>query len=501
MSDTSSAVRVVRQSRFARYYQRGEDVCFFHSLTMDVLFGCDRLLEFFLSFPAADQEPETVQPTDDPEDDTIEAIDLFCQKGLLVENGERDEKLLDEYIAKGENQHRGQLSLMYLLPTSRCNLDCKYCFIGRELDAPSSLMTEETALQAVRYFFRHSPKASKRKIIFYGGEPLLNASVLLAAADEAIRLTELGRQKAEARRQKDQASGKKHRGRRKPLELNLTLLTNGLLVTPELARELAARKISVSVSIDGPQDVHDQNRLTRDGEPTFERAVAALGILREAGLKPSISCTVTDASLEQWDRVQSLIIDDLKLHGLGFNILLPGPCGESSLRYSGRLDPTSALLQAYDRFRGLGIYEDRVMRRVKPFVNHRFHFKDCLGVGGQIAVAPDGSVGPCQGMLGNADYFPLNVFRDFETSPYENALFDEWTKRFPLKFEECLECPAIALCGGGCPIASLREEGTIWEIDRRICEQVKPIHEWLLWDLHKNHQQVMEEEAATAGPE
>ena len=187
-----------------------------------------------------------------------------------------------------------------------------------------------------------------------------------------------------------------------------------------------------------PQDVHDQNRLTRDGEPTFERAVAALGILREAGLKPSISCTVTDASLEQWDRVQSLIIDDLKLHGLGFNILLPGPCGESSLRYSGRLDPTSALLQAYDRFRSLGIYEDRVMRRVKPFVNRRFHFKDCLGVGGQIAVAPDGSVGPCQGMLGNADYFPLNVSRDFDTSPYENPLFDEWTKRFPLKFEECV---------------------------------------------------------------
>ena len=114
-------------------------------------------------------------------------------------------------------------------------------------------MTEETALQAVRYFFRHSPKASKRKIIFYGGEPLLNVSVLLAAADEAIRLTELGRrQKAEARRQKDQASGKKRRGRGRPLELNLTLLTNGLLVTPQIARELAARKISVSVSIDGP---------------------------------------------------------------------------------------------------------------------------------------------------------------------------------------------------------------------------------------------------------
>ena len=101
MSDTSSAVRVVRRSRFARYYQRGEDVCFFHSLTMDVLFGCDRLLEFFLSFPAADEEPETVQPTDDPEDDTIEAIDLFCQKGLLVENGERDEKLPERVYRQG----------------------------------------------------------------------------------------------------------------------------------------------------------------------------------------------------------------------------------------------------------------------------------------------------------------------------------------------------------------------------------------------------------------
>ena len=148
--------------------------------------------------------------------------------------------------------------------------------------------------------------------------------------------------------------------------------------------------------------------------------------------------------------------------------------------------PVEALLRSHARFRIEGIHEDRVMRRVKAFTQRKFRFTDCPGVGQQIAVAPDGSMGPCQGLLGSHEYFPLHVERDIDRSPFEHPLFAEWTRRTPLNFPECLECPAIAVCGGGCPLAPLRDRGSIWEVDERVCEQVKPIHEWLVWQLRDN---------------
>ncbi|MHC4399487.1 MAG: radical SAM protein [Planctomycetota bacterium] len=508
---------MLRRSRFAHYYQQDGDVCIFHALNMEVLFGNAALLETFLRFEAVDEKAaqETalrrpplrfvrrqpvgrprlarkaagaaaVASTGPPRVRALKrlprrarpratkggAVDALRKKGILVENDRQDQRLLRRLRAKGESVHHGQLSLMYLIPDAACNLQCAYCFVDKG-DSPSAPMTESTARQAVRYFFHHSRRARQRKIIFYGGEPLLNPKALLAAADEAIRLSQRT------------SNGPK---------LALSLLTNGLLITPELASELGRREVKVSVSVDGPREVHDKHRRTRDGAPTFDGAVAAMRILREQGLDPSISCTITEASLERWDEVLDLIIDELALKGLGFNILLPSPCPGSTPHYSDPRNPTTAILKAFQRLRALGIYEDRVMRRVKPFMNRRFHFKDCLGVGGQIAVAPDGSAGPCQGFLGEPEYFPLNVFR-LDPSPYDHPLFQEWTRRFPLNFEECLECPAVSICGGGCPLAALREVGSVWEIDRRICSQVKPIHEWLVWDLL----QKTKEELAQAG--
>ena len=447
------------RSRYAKYYQRSGDVSVFHALTMEVLFGSKDLLDILLAFPTAEGGPPTASLPEGSE----ETVSLLREKKILLGDPVEDETLLSEFRTRARSLHRGQIQLMYLLTHADCNLRCTYCFVGQSCNSAQSRMSCETARKAVQYFFRHSQKIRERRIIFYGGEPLLNPEALLAAADEAISLSE-------------KVHGK----------IDLTLITNGLLLTKSLAQELLQRQIKVSVSIDGPEEVHDAYRKTRGGGPTYKEALRALRTLQELGGKPSVSCTITPVSLERWDEVVNLIIDELKVQGLGFNILIPGSCAEAAPHYVDALQPTTAILHAFERFRELGIYEDRMGRRVKPFISRSFHFKDCLGVGGQIAVAPDGSIGPCQGLLGEREYFPLNLSDDDLDDPFKNSLFSEWVERCPLNFDECLECPAISICGGGCPLAALREEGTIWKIDRRICSQVKPIHEWLMWDLFAN---------------
>ncbi len=337
---------------------------------------------------------------------------------------------------------------------------CTYCYIETEPDRSAHMMSEDRACRAVEYFFRYSHRAPFHDIIFYGGEPLLNSRAVFAAAGRAKELT---------LKTKDDS------------QLTLRLVTNGLLVDAPLASELARQHIDVVLSIDGPREVHDQYRRTVRGARTFTRVTRAFRLLRKQGLEPTISFTVTPSALEDWDHVLSFITEELQPRTVVFNPLLPAPGADAQDKIDDAMPATAALIQAYERLQSHRIHEDRVGRRADHFQSMRFRYKDCPGTAGQVAITPEGAIGPCQGLLGDPTYFPLHLDRDFDRSPFEHPLFEEWFDRFPLSFDECIDCPAISICGGGCAISALRDNGSIWHVDQRVCNQVKPIHEWLTW--------------------
>jgi uncharacterized protein len=195
------------------------------------------------------------------------------------------------------------------------------------------------------------------------------------------------------------------------------------------------------------------------------------------------------------DEIVDFIINDLRPRGMGFNLLLPRVSGSDACTAFDHEFASHELIRAFKRLRQAGIYEDRMMRRVRPYAENRVHFKDCMGVGGQIVVGPSGQIGPCQAFLGLNDkkYFPLDV-RKLAASDkplssdtiYSNLLFDEWRHRFPFNMNNCTECFAVSICGGGCPYAAAITKGSIWEIDDRVCFQAKNILEWMIWDTYTN---------------
>ncbi len=124
------------------------------------------------------------------------------------------------------------------------------------------------------------------------------------------------------------------------------------------------------------------------------------------------------------------------------------------------------------------------MRKLKPFVEETIHLKDCGAIGNQIVVAPDGSIGPCHGFLYNKKYFHNSISTYNEISI--NPDFIEWSKRFPLNMDECKDCVAIGICGGGCPYQAYVSKGSIWELDERMCKHNKMFLEWAIWDVFAN---------------
>jgi len=61
-----------------------------------------------------------------------------------------------------------------------------------------------------------------------------------------------------------------------------------------------------------------------------------------------------------------------------------------------------------------------------------------------------------------------------------SGLFDEWKKRSPLFMEECFNCEAVAICGGGCPASVELKTGNRWDVDKRICPHSKKTLHWLI---------------------
>ncbi len=58
--------------------------------------------------------------------------------------------------------------------------------------------------------------------------------------------------------------------------------TNGTLLDEEWGRFLAAEGFSVGLSLDGPRELHDRYRLTRDGTSSFDETYARLRYLAKA---------------------------------------------------------------------------------------------------------------------------------------------------------------------------------------------------------------------------
>jgi uncharacterized protein len=145
---------------------------------------------------------------------------------------------------------------------SRCNLDCDYCYVYHHADQswrtmPKFLSAEHReafARQLAEYVLQSEQKHCA--VILHGGEPLLVGAQALADFARLLRQT-------------------------CSIPVDISLQTNGLLLTDEALVILAKADIGVSLSLDGPKSANDKHRLTRKGRSSFELTEQALTRLQQ----------------------------------------------------------------------------------------------------------------------------------------------------------------------------------------------------------------------------
>ena len=397
-----------------------------------------------------------------------ELAQLLVSQGLLIEHQAANEQV----FAKIRERLKAEISLelLYLLVTDGCNLRCTYCF--EETPQLTGLfrskhMSKETIVKALDLFAtitaQHGNPEKKKVIHLYGGEPMVNRR----AVYEAIAYTD-----------ELKANGTL------PRNCQVAIVTNGVLLNEEDARRFAAHNVTVGLSIDGPASITNFYRIPkrRDVHVT-ERVIAAFRMLKQHGVNVGLSVTLTPRAIENFDEFLAFFMDEefREADGISLNLLhfTPNiPLSDDYYRAA-----VEYQIKAFKRFREVGLYEERVMRKARAFVDQAPMYADCGVVGHQLVVAPDGRIGVCQDFVKPRTYFLRSVY-DAEHDNLLEALFVDWRGRSPFFMPQCIDCPALGICGGGCPASVELKTGNRYNLDERAYHHSKQILEWLVWDAY-----------------
>ncbi|MDT8285508.1 MAG: radical SAM protein [Elusimicrobiales bacterium] len=305
--------------------------------------------------------------------------------------------------------------------TYRCNLACRFCYAacGCRKD-PSA--DELPAGDIVRLLRMIAVEAQVPSVSFTGGEPCLRP--------------ELPEFVAEA----------------KKLGLWANLITNGTLVTPELARRLKEAGLdSAQVSLEaGTAELHD--RITAV-PGAFEKCLAGARNLHAAGLRVHTNTTVSalnkDALEPLLDAVKALGSDKFSM-----NMLMPVGSADENMRetfisYSEIGDVALAAARLAEE-RGLEFmwYSPTPMCVFNP-VPLGLGNKGCAACDGLLSSAPNGDLLPCSSYPE-----PLGNLLEYEGRFRElwEAERPAWFRRKGFAHRLCAGCADLPLCNGGCPL-------------------------------------------------
>lgn len=460
----------LKKSMFGHFFQRDKSCCAYNALKIITIYFDAALYPYILRSTEVPATEVLEEISGNLKEQFLSVLTTICNAHVLVPFSYDELSYLEKVKKIAFNGPRIRVLVLHL--TDYCNLRCHYCFIEGNMpeDYQRQNMTEEVIKNAINKFSQVIAGQSFPKppsVVFYGGEPLANWKVIKRGLEYLQQSQEL---------------------KSLPLKMDKILITNGTLITPEIAKELKRYGVMVSVSIDGPREIHDLNRVFRNGKGSFQRTIAGLRILKEARIRPTVSCVLSKESLDHASDIIRWLLDELGIKALGFNhiSIVPNVSGYDPI-YEANFGEALLRVQEIIQEEYPDVYERRMNHKINAFLDRRILKADCTGCGEQMSVSPDGQIGICQGYMGSRKTFSGSIF-DAEYDPAIDPVFIEWSQRSPLNMPQCYHCPALATCGGGCPRNADYINGSIWEVDSAFCHFAKKAQEWMIWKKYETLQ-------------
>ena len=351
--------------------------------------------------------------------DGTEAIDELLRQAGLVERPFIDDTPLAP----------PPLRALSLAIAQKCNLGCTYCYAQQgEFGGTAKNMELTEALRAVDLLVANAEPGARLNLAFLGGEPLVNRKVLRAATEHALELA---------------------RDRRAKITFSIT--TNGTLLTEDDGRFFEQHGFAVTVSIDGPQEVHDAQRPFKGGAGSYDGIMKRVTPLLKMQHKMQVSArvTVTPRNLSLRRTLDTFVAAGF--HSVGFSPMLSAPTAAGEMQ-SGDLELMLGEMidcgREYERASRHGQrYPFANMVNAMREIHRGTHRPYPCGAGaGYLGVSAEGELSACHRFVGDEEGAMGSLDDGVDTSRQADWL----ASRHVHRQEPCRSCWARYLCGGGC---------------------------------------------------
>lgn len=156
---------------------------------------------------------------------------------------------------------------------SRCNLDCDYCYYLEKANLythkKNHVMSEELLEKFIKEYIE-SQTMPQVMFTWHGGETLMRP---LSFYKKAVEL------------QKKYAAGR---------QIDNSIQTNGTLLNDDWCRFFKENNFLVGISIDGPQEFHDEYRRDKMGRPSFHKVMRGIELLKKHDVDYNCMAVVND---------------------------------------------------------------------------------------------------------------------------------------------------------------------------------------------------------------
>ena len=330
-----------------------------------------------------------------------------------------------------------------------CNLACSYCFEGTRKG--KHFLSEETADNLVGFIGKQLNGKKEIYPTFYGGEPLLSVDLI---ARISRRLRELANERDAC--------------------YEFRMITNGTLLTRRVVERLKPLGLrSVSVTLDGPREVHNSFRPFKSGAGSFDTIIKNIHDVCNL-IEVQIGGNYTRDNYRDFP----FLLDYLLESGLGPKLI-------SSVEFSPVFQETPDFVP--DFHGGCATLKEPWIADAGVFLRHEILSHGFATTPVEptvcmierpdyIVVNWDGGLYKCPGLIGRKDCCVGNLKGGLIDYRRSHAL-DNW------KTEECLACSYLPLCFGGCRYMKLLQDGAMNGINCRKEYFDKTLAQFVIQDI------------------
>lgn len=361
-------------------------------------------------------------------------VEYLIEGGYIVPD-DLDE-LADFKNSSRSRRTQGTTMALTIAPTLACNFNCDYCFESRS----KIHMTEDTEQALLDFCDRELKKVVRLRICWFGGEPTLRMPTI-------TRLQAALREKAET--------------------FNIEcppalIITNGFLLTGDTAQKLKDMNIcNAQVTLDGPEEVHDQRRKLHSGRGTFRRIVDNLAEAAHI-LNIRLRVNVDKGNVESAYEVIEALDRRGILPAVHLYFAQVKSYGEACANVRDRCfceeDFSRSLTGLYQKLVEMGLY--------KVDYPKVYGGVFCAAVAeGTFVVSPNGLIFRCWEELSTDPQKSIGDIFSTDMSEQQRKNIKAYQDWDPFGMPQCLECDILPLCLGGCPLHGMIESVT----DKGIC--------------------------------